>query len=117
MYLVETNTIKKRFRKYLVEKVNIPAFEFDLKEQRYTSTAINRIIKTYSNHFNYSGNISPAVKSVLSEQLLLLRIFFEVNKDSNADVFSIRKHEIFAQYIEKLKTKITENILKLCSIQ
>ena len=94
---------KERFRKYLVEKVNIPAFEFDLKEQHYTSTAINRIIKTYSNHFNYSGNISPAVKSVLSEQLLLLRIFFEVNKDSNADVFSIRKHEIFAQYIEKLK--------------
>lgn len=94
---------KERFRKYLVEKVNIPAFEFDLKEQRYTSTAINRIIKTYSNHFNYSGNISPAVKSVLSEQLLLLRIFFEVNKDSNADVFSIRKHEIFVQYIEKLK--------------
>lgn len=63
----------------------------------------NRIIKTYSNHFNYSGNISLAVKSVLSEQLLLLRIFFEVNKDSNADVYSIRKHEIFAQYIEKLK--------------
>lgn len=94
---------KERFRKYLVEKVNIPVFEFDLKEQHYTSTAINRIIKTYSNHFNYSGNISLAVKSVLSEQLLLLRIFFEVNKDSNADVYSIRKHEIFAQYIEKLK--------------
>lgn len=92
-----------RFRKYLVEKANIPVFEFDLKEQHYTSTAINRIIKVYSNHFNYGGNISPAVKSVLSEQLLLLRIFFEVNKDSNVDVFSIRKHEIYAQYIEKLK--------------
>ena len=39
---------KERFRKYLVEKVNIPVFEFDLKEQHYTSTAINRIIKTYS---------------------------------------------------------------------
>lgn len=38
---------KERFRKYLVEKVNIPVFEFDLKEQHYTSTAINRIIKTY----------------------------------------------------------------------
>lgn len=37
---------KERFRKYLVEKVNIPVFEFDLKEQHYTSTAINRIIKT-----------------------------------------------------------------------
>lgn len=50
-----------------------------------------------------NGDTDAAVKSVLSEQLLLLRIFFEVNKDSNADVFSIRKHEIFAQYIEKLK--------------
>lgn len=94
---------EERFRKYLVEKTNIPVFEFDLKEQHYTSTAINRIIKVYSNHFNYGGNISPAVMNVLSEQLLLLRIFFEVNKDSNADVFSIRKHEIYAQYIEKLK--------------
>jgi len=63
----------------------------------------NMVDVGYSNHFNYSGNISLAVKSVLSEQLLLLRIFFEVNKDSNADVYSIRKHEIFAQYIEKLK--------------
>lgn len=89
---------KERFRKYLVEKVNIPVFEFDLKEQHYTSTAINRIIKTYSNHFNYSGNISLAVKSVLSEQLLLLRIFFEVNKDSNADVYSIRKHAPHMSY-------------------
>lgn len=43
---------KERFRKYLVEKVNIPAFEFDLKEQRYTSTAINRIIKTYTALFD-----------------------------------------------------------------
>lgn len=64
---------------------------------------VSLLIDLYSNHFNYSGNISLAVKSVLSEQLLLLRIFFEVNKDSNADVYSIRKHEIFAQYIEKLK--------------
>lgn len=113
---------KERFRKYLVEKVNIPVFEFDLKEQHYTSTAINRIIKTYSNHFNYSGNIFLAVKSVLSEQLLLLRIFFEVNKDSNADVYSIRKHEIFAQYIEKLKqlkatgASCTEGVIHYCYV-
>lgn len=102
-----------RFQEYLVEKVDTSAFEFDLKEQRYTSTAIDRIIKAYSKYFNYDGTISPAVQNVLSEQLLLLRIFFEVNKDSNKDVLSVRKHEIFAQYIETAKENGGENVENL----
>lgn len=104
---------KERFRKYLVDKVDIPAFEFDLKEQEYTHAAINRIIRVYSQYFNFSGNISQTVQNVLSEQLLLLRIFFEVNKNSNSDVHSIRKHEIFAQYIEIIKQNNGEYIEKL----
>ena len=104
---------KERFRECLVEKVDIPAFEFDLKEQHYTLVAINQIIKAYSKYFNYSGNISNTVRNVLSEQLLLLRIFFEVNKDSNVDVFSIRKHEIYAQYIEVVKHNNGEYIVRV----
>lgn len=104
---------KERFRECLAEKVDIPPFEFDLKEQQYTLVAINQIIKAYSKYFNYSGNISPAVRNVLSEQLLLLRIFFEVNKDSNVDVFSIRKHEIYAQYIEVVKQNNGEYIVRV----
>jgi len=104
---------QERFRKYLVEEIDISAFEFDLKEQSYTSAAIDRIIKAYSKHFNYTGTISPAVQNVLSEQLLLLRIFFEVNKGSNKDVLSILKHEIFAQYIETVKRNGGESMEKL----
>ena len=104
---------KERFRECLVEKVDIPAFEFDLKEQHYTFAAINKIIRAYSEFFNYSGKISLNVRNMLSEQLLLLRIFFEVNKDSNLDVFSIRKHEIFAQYIEVIKQNSGEYIVKM----
>ena len=104
---------KERFRECLVEKVDIPAFEFDLKEQHYTLVAINQIIKAYSKYFNYSGNISHTVRNVLSEQLLLLRIFFEVNKDSSVDVFSIRKHEIYAQYIEVVKHNNGEYIVRV----
>ncbi len=104
---------KERFRECLVEKVDIPAFEFDLKEQHYTLVAIHQIIKAYSKYFNYSGNISHTVRNVLSEQLLLLRIFFEVNKDSNVDVFSIRKHEIYAQYIEVVKHNNGEYIVRV----
>lgn len=94
---------KERFRECLVKNVDIPAIEFDLKEQHYTVAAINRIIRAYSEFFNYSGSIAPTVRNTLSKQLLLLRIFFEVNKDSNVDVFSIRKHEIYARYIEIVK--------------
>lgn len=107
---------RERFREYLVEKVDISAFEFDLKEQHYTSAAIDRIIKVYSKYFNYAGTIFPTVKNVLSEQLLLLRIFFEVNKDSNVDTRSIRKHEIFEQYIETVKKYGGEDIEKLLDI-
>ncbi|WP_349674879.1 NACHT domain-containing protein [Lacrimispora sp.] len=104
---------KERFRGVLVDAVNIPAFEFDLKEQSYTPNAIERIIKAYSKHFNYNGNISASVQNVLSEQLLLLRIFFEVNKNSDADAHSIRKHEIFAQYINMAKKNSGETLENL----
>lgn len=107
---------KERFRKYLVENVDTPAFEFDLKTQEYTPAAIEQIIRAYSEYFNYGGNIAPAVRNTLSKQLLLLRIFFEVNKNSNADVFSIRKHEIFAQYIETVKNDSGEYIAKIFDI-
>ncbi len=104
---------KERFRKCLVENVDIPAFEFDLKEQHYTLAAINQIIRAYSKFFNYGGQIAFTVRNMLSKQLLLLRIFFEVNKNSNIDVFTIRKHEIFAQYIEVVKQSSGEYIVQV----
>jgi hypothetical protein len=104
---------KDRFRKSLVEKIDVSAFEFDLKEQKYTDVAINKMMKAYRKSFNYSGNISLAVRKLLSEQLLLLRIFFEVNKDSRVDVSSIRKHELYAQYIETIKKNSGEYIVKI----
>ena len=104
---------KERFRKYLVENVDIQAFEFDLKEQRYTSAAVDQIIRAYSDYFNFSGNISFAVRSVLSKQLLLMRIFFEVNKNSTTEVLTIRKHEIFGQYIETVKQTRGENVIRV----
>ena len=104
---------KERFRKCLVENVDIPAFEFDLKEQHYTLAAINQIISAYSKFFNYGGQIVFTVRNMLSKQLLLLRIFFEVNRNSNIDVFTIRKHEIFAQYIEVVKQSSGEYIVQV----
>ena len=107
---------QERFRKPLVEGVNMPAFEYDLKEQNYSTTATERIFKAYANYFNYKGKISPAVQSVLSKQLLLLRIFFEVNENSDNNVLSICKHDIFQKYIKKVQDSSGENVEELLDI-
>lgn len=104
---------QERFRKQLVEQVSTPAFEYDLKEQAYPAAAIDHVIEAYRRHFYYGGRISPAVQTVLAQQMLLLRIFFEVNQNSSQDTLSIRKHEIFAQYIEGLKTTVGNEVGQL----
>ena len=104
---------KEHFHEYLINKVNTPSVEFDLREQQYTEAAVDKMIRAYCKYFNYRGNISLGVKRILSEQLLLLRIFFEVNKNSCADADSIRKHEIYAQYIEIAKKNSEVDIEKI----
>lgn len=107
---------QERFRKPLVETVNTVAFEYDLKEQRYSTIATERIFKAYANSFHYSGKISPTVQSVLSKQLLLLRIFFEVNENSSNNVLSICKQDIFQRYIRKVQDCSGENVEELLDI-
>lgn len=94
---------KQRFRKPLVEQVDATPFELDLKEQLYTPHAIERTFKVYRDFFNYTGEVSLSVKEILTQQLLLLRMFFEVFKDSSENVSSIRKHEVFAKYISSVQ--------------
>lgn len=101
---------EERFKKYLVDESSLQAFECDLKGEPYSPNAQSRIIARYKEFFNYTGNISQAVKNVLCEHLLLLRIFFETKRDSEEDVFSVRKHEIFRAYIAYLKTKGLKDI-------
>ena len=93
----------ERYKKYLIDMINNSTFEFDLKEQEYTAAALDRVIQSYSRYFEYSGNISLAVRDLLQKQLLLLRLFFEVYQKSTQDVLSLRKHEIFALYMHKIK--------------
>ncbi len=93
-----------------------PAFEVDLKEEKYSAAAIERIFKAYAQYFNYTGKISPIVKNVLSKQLLLLRIFFEVNENKEEDVFSICKYDIFEKYIKKVQDNSGEDVEELLEL-
>ena len=107
---------EERFKKCLVNNVNALAFEFDLKEQNYNSNAIERIINAYKRHFNYSGHISEPVKLQLSKQLLLMRIFFETNKDKSEEALTIRKHELFYNYIDTVKNQNGDLIIRLLDV-
>ncbi len=91
-----------RFRKDLVDDVYFPAFELDIKEDTYSNTALDRIFLVYKEYFKYTGRISLAVKDMLCEQLLMLRIFFETYANKDTDVLSVCKHEVFKEYINKV---------------
>ena len=102
-----------RFKKDLVDGVIIKPFVYDLKEQNYSSSAIDRVIRTYREYFNYSGQISNSVRNALSENLLLLRIFFETHRNKSCSVYTIRKHEIFDKYIKEIKRNTNEHVYDL----
>ena len=93
---------ENRFREKLVDNINSPAFELDIKEETYSNAALDRVFSVYKDYFNFSGRLSPAVKEVLCNQLLMLRIFFETYANKNTDVLSLCKHEVFKEYINKV---------------
>lgn len=93
---------ENRFREKLVDNINFPAFELDIKEEAYSNAALDRVFSVYKEYFNFTGRLSPAVKEVLCNQLLMLRIFFETYANKNTDVLSLCKHEVFKEYINKV---------------
>ena len=103
----------ERFAKCISTGINQRHFVYDLKTSSYPNAALERIFKRYREHFNYSGFISDSVKYTLCEQLLLLRIFFEVKQDCNEDTLSICKHDLFEAYINKIKDSDSPRIEEL----
>ena len=56
---------ENRFREKLVDNINFPAFELDIKEEAYSNAALDRVFSVYKEYFNFTGRLSPAVKEVL----------------------------------------------------
>lgn len=101
---------KDRFADILLKGITQRNLLYDVKSENYPATAVNRLFSIYRKHFNYSGVLSDGVRYVLSEHLLLLRMFFEVMKDSSESVLSIQKHEIFEAYIKQIQKTTSPNI-------
>lgn len=103
----------ERYAEPLSEKIMQNHLVYDLKNSIYPEAALKRLFVRYAEHFHYSGHISESVKYVLSQHLLLLRIFFEVNQNRADDVLSICKHEIFAEYIQYVRGNVSAKIEKI----
>ena len=95
---------KERFAGYLTNEIAVPFFEFDLKDDVYSEGAKQRIIRKYRDYYNYTGHISPSALNTLQGNLLLLRIFFVVHKNSQEETMTIYRQQLFAEYIEQIKT-------------
>ena len=104
---------KERYEATISQGIEEPHLVYDLKSESYPQSAIDRLIESYRSCFHYSGFISEAVKTVICQQLLLLRVFFEVNKNSDQDALSIKKHELFAEYVKRIKESCSPNIEKI----
>lgn len=103
----------ERFSEPLSKTITQNHLVYDLKSSAYPETAIKRLFGRYAEHYNFSGHISEAVKYVLSQHLLLLRIFFEVNQNSAKDIMSICKHEVFFAYIQHVRDSVSPKIEKI----
>lgn len=103
----------ERFSEPLSKTITQKHLVYDLKSGAYPETAIKRLFERYAEHFHYSGHISESVKYVLSQHLLLLRVFFEVNQNSAKDIMSICKQEVFFAYIKHVRDSVSPKIEKI----
>ena len=107
---------KERYEATISQGIEKPHLVYDLKSESYPPSAVDRLIECYKGYYHYTGFISDAVKSVICEHLLLLRVFFEVNKNSDEDALSIKKHEVFAEYIRQIRGSCSPNIERILDV-
>lgn len=71
-----------------------------------------RLIQNYLQYFNIYAVFSERVEESLCNDLLMLRIFCEANKNKSlGHVHSINKETVFAEYYEIMKHKLVDKVL------
>jgi hypothetical protein len=77
----------------------------NINQIKYDSRAKEKAMINYQNYFNVKGNIVGSAKEKLFSSLLLMRIFFEVNKNKEINALELRNAEIYKQYIKQVTEK------------
>lgn len=105
---------ENRYEKLFRNKIKMNPYIFDIKEKNnYSPRAIEKTYNKYREYFNFRGTVSANVLDGLFNSLLLMRLFFEVYKNTNDKITSLNKFNIYQKYIEEIKTNnpTIENLL------
>ena len=84
-----------------------------INEEKYNARAKEKTLISYQRYFNVNGTIIDAAKEKLFASLLLMRIFFEVNKGKNVNALELRNAEIYKQYIKQISERYSEFTLEV----
>lgn len=69
----------------------------------------NLLLEKYFRHFKIDVSLSDGVRSSLTNNLLLLRIFCEANRDKHLGFIShIKRDELFTAYYDKMLSRVAE---------
>lgn len=99
-----------KFKEILVDNIAYEPVCIDLLNSKYGVDAMNRLFNVYSKAFKYSGIISELVKEKLCKQLLAMRIFFEVNENTNKDYEDLNTYSLIQEYIAKISRDNNTNV-------
>lgn len=107
LYSCRSEYYNIRSKKYF-SNVNKRPYELKIDDCYKITRAIEKVFNVYREYYNYSGNISDDSKKKMLKSLLLMRMFFEVNKNSNNDTSQLYNQRVFYQYINSVNEATTK---------
>ena len=80
----------------------------EMDSLRMNETIKNKMVEKYKKYYNYFGKYNERVKTIIEEDPILMRIFFETYKDTNKEVDDLNKYTLFWNYIKNVQGKTTD---------
>ena len=98
-----SQVFKKQIDEYMDEKTKGKTGYIDLRSPNLTDFDLDYAISKYSNHFNFTGKITANTKRIIGRNFFMVRLFFELYKNSSTEVNLKEIHELFDAYIKHLE--------------
>ena len=90
-----------RYKKYF-EKCDSDPYIFRLDQVQYDERAKEKMMAQYRQYYGVNVPLSMNVRDRLMHSLLLMRLFFEVNKGRSGENLELCDAEIYKSYFEKV---------------
>ena len=102
LYSCRTEFISERMEKLFGDRCyRLYTKNININEGYRYNKAYEHMFLKYSHFFGFKGVVSAPVKLRLYSSLVLMRIFFEVYKDTNANLLELHSAPLFTKYISQ----------------